>query len=974
MPEPILQFAPIRRPLTLLAAVLGTVLMATAPVGSIAQGASGLRQPQPDQGIPLPADPDIVQGQLSNGLRFAIVPVAQDAAQPAALAIVLQIRVGTAFERAGQIGAAQISAELASVGALTASDDQFGRVLESFGLDPERAVRSMSSFDTTRWTLSVPLSEDHALSSSDLARLMDIFASMLKTAELQLDHETVERGKRRVLSSQAAWSGASQRITARAMPDLFANENFAHRVPIYNHNDLTLQAESVEQFVAEWYSPQRAVLVVSGPVDPALTRRAIGRAFGPIDAGKMPDEPDLRVVRRPHGVALAESDPGVGGDTVQLILIDPPAAPLDTHLALRDRLSELVAVEALNRRLSALAQRGDSAALRAGAFTNAQASAFRTSMLSVSGPAGSWSDLTGEAVACLQSVIRDGLLPEEFNDARASVLTALDTQAAAAVRATPASRAMTLAGQLHRGDALSSNEQIRRIASTVMPHITPEQVRQSLEYLFDVQAMSTLVVTAVERPTEPEILQRVGAARDMPSVHSKSAAHTLTRLPILDTPPATPPAGSVLELTHDPVLDINHALLSSGVRVQHRYMVERPGRIEIALSMLGGVIEQNTEQAALTDALRSIAMQPATANRSSQQIVAAIAGHNLNLSARVDGEALTLQITTSPEDFQLAMQMLHALITQPVIEEGAIERWRADALSISAQTRFEPVWAAYRVYQDSMHPTLAHRGNIPTEEQVNSITQHRANEWLKRIINQSPITLAIVGDIDRAEALHSAAMYFGSIPSRPAPTAERFAAARTIAIPGAEVNAELHIPLATDQAAVVLGFRGADRADIIDSRTLAMLAAILESRLQHAAEHQLAITGAIRVFSVDAEVFRGSGRFWIRALVPPDHADAVLELFKRELQQLAERGPTTDELDRARRLQADSIRQTAGSPRSWALALARDAGLGGEPLRVLATPPPSPTDLSPDQAAAVLRRYTSCTTRTFSIVVTPTAP
>jgi len=962
------------RPLSLLAVPVAAAIWASLPPLAMACANATGNQPEraaQNQGVPLPSDSSIHHGTLSNGLRFAISPIPKRTKGQDAVTFLLQIEVGSAYERDHQIGAALVAADLATSGQLSEDPEAFLRTLESFGVDRGRAIRSVATFDATRLLLTVPLQDDATLSSADISRIVELLAGIIDRNEQSIREGAIEQGSRAVLANQIAWSGPSQRLTARAIPELIENRNFADRVPIYSAGDLEeLGTEAVESFVRDWYTPRRAVLVVSGPVDPQVVRMVIERSLGSLKAGEAPDEPDLTIVRPGRGVIQVESDPAVSGDIVQLILIDPPAEALDTHLAMRSRLAELVAVEGLNRRLRALSQREDTAMLQAGAYTSTETGSYRMSVLTASGDPGSWARLTREAVATIASASHIGFSEAEFEAARRSVQAALDSEAASEAQAPSWQRASIIAGQISRGDVLSSKDQLRRVGSAVLPHLRPEEVRESLASLFDPRSLGTLIVTSEEKPTTAQVAHQIETARGLDPHAVAKAVPQPDRVGILDR---MPEPGSVLELSHDTEADITTALLSSGVRLHHRPMDQRPARIEIAVSLLGGAIEHTPDQTGLTEAIKALESQPATRSRTGQQIAATLAGRNISFGVRVDSESVTYQVSTTPEDFDLAMQLLHALVTQPVIEPAAFNRWRAEMLQREARARTEPAWVAFSAYQSEILRTLTHRGNDLSEAQIKAISRERASQWLDRLVASAPISVAITGDIDRTRALQSAATMFGSLPQRQPASSERFAATRNIETPRAEVTGRIHAPLATRTGAVVLGFRGADGADFEDARLLALGASILEARLQNLARRGDTVAGSVRVLSIDGEVYRGSGRFWIRSLIEPQDADRALELLRSELDLLMADGPAPDELERALRRQSQQLQRASESPRSWALALARSDGLAGEPVGALRAPPLSPEEVSPEQIAEVLSRYASCRTRTFSFVVLPSA-
>ncbi len=92
--------------------------------------------------------------------------------------------------------------------------------------------------------------------------------------------------------------------------------------------------------------PQRCRRRSGRAEDRAAGRR--GRVRSP-RTGR-PDVPEL-AIGEPVPSVLVETDPAVASDVVQLMRIAPPAGPVVDEAAMRARLVERVAIEAMNRRL-----------------------------------------------------------------------------------------------------------------------------------------------------------------------------------------------------------------------------------------------------------------------------------------------------------------------------------------------------------------------------------------------------------------------------------------------------------------------------------------------------------------------------------------------------------------------------------------------------------------------------------------------
>lgn len=937
------------------------------PAGMGAEPFGAAQRPQETPSAALPTDPSIVQGRLGNGFGFAIAPLPRRDSDRNSVSFLLQINAGSAFERDDQIGAAKLASEIAARGGFTTDPEAFQRAVESFDDSARAGLRAYATFDTTRFVLIVPLEGDDALSSADIGRIADLLAQLLESAGTELPPSELERSRRDLVAQQANWSGPSQRITARALPVLFGESVFAERVPIYSDEKLrSTGPEAVSGFAQAWYRPSAATLVVAGPVEPKIVQRAVEGAFGRLEQGGDPDVPEL-AIGEPVPSVLVETDPAVASDVVQLMRIAPPAGPVVDEAAMRARLVERVAIEAMNRRLQDLSRRAGTAALQAGAFSQPNAGGYRMSMVNIAGGAGDWPRLTREAVASINSAVELGFTEAEASSAIGRVRAALESETRSAADRSPGRVASEIASRIRHRDTVISPEQASSLSSALLQGVRPEELSQSIGRLFDPAEFSTLIVTADEPPTQQQVRHQIGVAlRIDPAAVARATplpnARRLTEAPL--------DGGEVVELTHDPASEVTSATLSNGVRLHHRRMTdpERTGRVEIVVSILGGLSEQCAESIGLTDAIEALEWQPATRSLTGSEIAASIGGRDIDFRVEVHPESVTFEVSTHEDDVETALQLLHILIADGVIESAAFERWRVFATQDAAAARTEPARVALGLFERQITPDLYKHSRSLSESELKEMNADRVNAWLKRLTSSGSLTASIVGDVERNEALRLGAGAFGTLPDRPAASSSRSRLARAMRYPDQMLRMRSEAPLPEATSAVVVGFRTADRDAIGDAVSLDIAAGVLEARLRRRIDSDPTLAASVSVWNLDGEYYPGSGRFWARALVIPTDAERIRESMALELNRLAQAGPSLEETERARRSIADRAERRLRSPRSWAEALSRNAGLGGDALLVLQGRSEAAKSVTPDDVRDALTSY-AVPQRSFEITV-----
>jgi predicted Zn-dependent peptidase len=83
------------------------------------------------------------------------------------------------------------------------------------------------------------------------------------------------------------------------------------------------------------------------------------------------------------------------------------------------------------------------------------------------------------------------------------------------------------------------------------------------------------------------------------------------------------------------------------------------------------------------------------------------------------------------------------------------------------QRKSQPMQVLADTTAAAIYPPGEVRAKALTVEQVRAITRPAAQAWLRRLITEAPIEVAVVGDVDRDTATRLAAKYLGALPARP---------------------------------------------------------------------------------------------------------------------------------------------------------------------------------------------------------------
>jgi len=126
----------------------------------------------------------------------------------------------------------------------------------------------------------------------------------------------------------------------------------------------------------------------------------------------------------------------------------------------------------------------------------------------------------------------------------------------------------------------------------------------------------------------------------------------------------------------------------------------------------------------------------------------------------------------------------------------------------------------------------------------------------------------------------------------------------------------------TPTAATLVGWRGADWADVKDRRVLQIAAQIMTSRLREEMRQQRGLAYSPYCTAIPAQTYPGTGLLAAVLAGDPANADEAAQLMRNAIERFAADGPTEDEMATVRKQFANQIETQMKEPRYWLGVLA----------------------------------------------------
>lgn len=905
---------------------------------------------------PLTTRDDIVTGTLDNGMSYI---VKEHANPPGRSAMYLHISTGSLNETEEIRGLSHFLEHMAFNGSENFPPGELIPFFESIGLTFGRHQNAFTSFDQTTYILELPDAEPTTIEKGMLF-LSDV-AFGLSLLPDQIDEE---RGV--ILEEKRTRLGAQQRVQDEFFKELAPGSTFGERLPIGTEEAIqSVDQGDFQQYVDTWYVPSNMTMIVVADADPEMVAQEIRANF---DRGELVDRPvDLDINLTPYdGLrAVVITDSELREAQVQMIGIRKPMPPVTTKERLRDTLVENLASSVFNRRLSKKVNEGEMTMLGGGAFAADLFNALRLSMIVAGGRPDAWEAMLDETAAELRRARLHGFTTREIEDARKAMIA----QAERAAESEGTLPARAILGQFNNavasGETLTSAAQDLELVRELVPTISDEEVSQRFLDLYDDQNL-TVFVTIPESEDAPTDSELLSIAEEALSVSPEAEADEERPTELMANIPVP---GFVKEIDRHEATDVWSAWLDNGVRVHVREMDYREDSATITISLAGGRILENEATKGVTDVAALALGRPATRNLSSTNVRDLMTGKKASVFGFAGEDALQLSVTGNPADFETALQLAHLLLTEPLIEQAALDQWRESQKQAIEQRDTDPRGRLSELLRETTSPEGETRMLSLTMDDVERVTLDEAQNWLDFTVQHAPIEVSVVGDIDKERALELVATYLGSLPARERISADTLDEHRSIRRPVGPLEVSEAMDTQTEMAIAWAGSFGPDADNIRDVRLVNLATQILSTRMVKRIREEQQLVYSIRAVSRPASAYPGMGTIYAAGPCKPGNEAKLASEIGSMFAEFAKEGPSGEEVETARGQLFNTLDEQLKEPGYWTGVLS-DMTYRGLNLDDVARIEEDYARFTADEVRAAFAKYYA-PGNTISVTVTP---
>lgn len=840
--------------------------------------------PVAGEGSDLKADQKAVFGSLDNGMDYIIYPNTEP---PGRFSTRLHIAAGSLMEEDNQRGVAHFLEHMVFNGSRNFTSDELIPKMQRLGIAFGAHANAYTSFDETVYMLDLPNMEQETL---DLT--FTVMRDFADGALLKIEEIDKERGV--IISEKTSRDSVGYRMMLKQFEYLLPESRLMQRVPIGTEEVINnATRERFTDFYRQFYTPKRMTFVVVGDFDAKEMETRVRETFVSLENPKDPGVDPIKD-RAPSGFGLRSEvfvDKEITSDDITLYALQNYTPKQDTEAERLARYPLNVAHSILNRRFEILAKKEGSPILGGGGGRSIYFNMVESGALTVSPGEGKWK----EAIPVLEQEFRRALL-HGFTQAEIDEMAArLINSAEQAVKRAPtresAGLAMAFVNAIGNKRVFTTPETNLEITKAGVAALTPEKVHAAFKKFWDQQDRSLVLTTAKAEDGAPETLEKLFLESQKEEV-APPEQKKIDGFGYTDF--GTP--GTILSDKEIEGIDATQLVLSNGVKVNFKKTDFKKNSISMTARIGNGNFTMPKDQPGLHQFAQMIFGGGGLGKHSADDLQRILAGKNVGVGFGISDDAFSLSGRTTPDDFELQLQLMLAHLTDPGFRPEAERQVKMMLPMIYNQLKHTMQGAQIEM-QRQLHGGDA-RFSFPEQEKAASYHAEMIKNWVMPEFKDGPLELTIVGDFEPETIRPLILKTFGALPARKT-TKPDFTERKKIYAPSSPGTEKLTFDSKDPSGAAVVAWKiPAIGDDIGTARRFNLLSDILSDRMREEIREKLGGSYSPRAGSAPNPVL-DIGYLQATAKVKPEETQKYGELMIKLADEMAQKGVSQDELERA---------------------------------------------------------------------------
>ena len=703
---------------------------------------------------PLPFDPAVTVGTLSNGMRYYI----RENHKPEKRAeLRLVVNAGSVLEDEDQRGLAHMVEHMAFRGTRHFPGNQISSYLESVGMRYGPDINAFTSFDETVYMITIP---------TDTAAIVDKSFQILAdwAHYVAFDPAQIERERPVVIEEWRLGQGAENRMQNQWFPVLFSGSRYAQRLPIGLKSVLeSYKPATLRRFYDTWYRPDLMAVVAVGDFNKATIESLVKRYLGAIPASTNPRPRALFPVP-PHDSTLVSinSDKEATQSVIRL-LYKQPKRYNTTEATYRQHLVENLFGAMFNDRFSEIVQHPNPPFINAYAAQGDLVRSAESFTLSAVVPDNGIQRGLNALLTEGERVKRFGFLQSELDRAKKDFQRGIEQAYTEREKTNSTVYAGSYVSAFLQGEPSTSIEYDLNALNRLLPGITLAEVNK-LAGEWMTEKNRVLATTSPEKPgvinpTPGELLLAFDAVK---GADIAAYSESLPSQSLVDTDPV---AGTVVSERQIKEVGVTEWKLSNGVRVLAKPTDFNADQIAFTSYSPGGASLLPDASYIAASAADLIPATSGVGKFSVIDLQKFLAGKQVSVFPVIDDLSEGISGSASLRDVDTMLQLVYLYFTQPRLDTALVNTFIGRFKGVLANRSASPEAA----FSDTLQVTMAQHS--PREAPVSAATLDRIDPFKSydfyrdRFSDASGFTFVFVGNFKPDSLKPLVAKWLGSLPS-----------------------------------------------------------------------------------------------------------------------------------------------------------------------------------------------------------------
>ena len=706
---------------------------------------------------PLPNDPAVRTGKLENGMTYYI----RHNDQPAQRAeFYLATDVGAFQEDDDQDGLAHFLEHMCFNGTKNFPGKSLLEWLQSIGAEFGRNINASTGFEQTQYMLNnIPVVRESILDSCLL--VLHDYSHFVTNDPAEID---AERGV--ILEEKRTRNDASWRLYEKSLPYYYGDTPYSRRTLIGGEEQLkTFKYESLTRFYETWCRPDLQAVIVVGDVDVDQVENKIKTIFADIPAAENPQPKVLhKIPDNVEPIIGILTDPEMTSSSIEVMWKSEPMPKelMNTDVAFMMDIIKTYIRLIMRERFTDITSQPDAPFLGGSFYISNLCNSCDATEGSVSFKEGDAINAFTAFMTELEKMKRFGFTDGEVQRAKDNIISSYERRVEAAPTRKNAEFVYPLLYNFYDNEPYMEPEMELQLAQMVCSQLNAALLSQVAAQLLTDNNMVILYngpeKAGLVNPTEDEIKAVLAAV--------KNAEITANVEENLNEPFISRELkGSKVKKEGQTIYGATEWTLKNGVKVVVLPTQYKQDQILFNISMDGGMSLVSTEdKVSFEDNIWALFQSNAGISKfSGTQVPNMLAGKNLSVSPYIGGTKHGVSGSSTPKDFETALQIAYLYFADPRFDEKEYETGIQQIKAILPNIANNPQF----IFQNEMNKILY--GNNPRIVQLNDETLAKANlATIERVYRElfkdaAGATLNIVGNVNPAEIKPLVEKYIGSI-------------------------------------------------------------------------------------------------------------------------------------------------------------------------------------------------------------------